>query len=202
LIGGLPITAVIVRSSANVHAGGVTRMSAFLHAVWLIMSVLFLAEYMNMIPLATLAAILLHIGFKLANPKQFVSIYKEGLSQFLPYIITIVAVLATDLLQGIIIGIAVGLFFVIRANYHSSITMRNEGNQYVIQFHKDVSFLNKALLRNLLLSIPENSSLVVDCSKSQFVDHDIMETVMDYIKAAPDDNIVVEKKVYCDLPLR
>lgn len=200
LIGGLPITAVIVRSSANVHAGGVTRMSGFLHAVWLLMSVLFLAEYMNMIPLATLAAILLHIGYKLANPKQFVNIYKEGLSQFLPYVITIIAVLATDLLQGIIIGIAVGLFFVIRANYHSAITMTNKGDQYVIQFHKDVSFLNKALLRNFLLSIPENSSLLVDCSKSQFVDHDIMETVMDYIKAAPDDNIVVEKKVYCDLP--
>ena len=198
LIGGLPITAVIVRSSANVHAGAVTKISAFLHAIWLLLSVLFLAKYLNLIPLSALAAILLHIGFKLINPHQFYTLYKDGLSQFLPFIITIIAVLATDLLQGIIIGIFVGLFFVIRANYHSSITMFNDGDNYTIQFHKDVSFLNKALLRRLLLQIPENSTLVVDCSKSQYVDHDIMETVTDFIKAAPDDNISVTRKAYCD----
>jgi len=199
LIGGLPITSVIVRSSANVNAGGVTRMSAFLHAIWLLLSILIFAEYLNLIPLSALAAILLHIGFKLANPKQFISIYKEGMAQFLPYIITIIAVLATDLLQGIIIGIIVGLFFVIRANYHSSIEMFNDGSNYTIQFNKDVSFLNKALLRKLLLQIPENSHLLVDSSKSQFVDHDITETIMDYIKAAPDDNITVEIKTYCNI---
>ena len=199
MIGGLPITAVIVRTSANVHAGGVTRMSSFLHAVWLLLSVLFLAESLNLIPLSVLAAILLHIGFKLVNPKQFFSMYKEGLSQFLPFLITIVAVLSTDLLQGIIIGIFIGLFFVIRANYHSAITMVQEGSLYTIQFNKDVSFLNKALLRSLLLNIDENSTLLIDCSRSQFVDHDIMETVNDFIKAAPDDNIVVERKVYCDI---
>lgn len=199
MIGGLPITSVIVRSSANVNAGGVTRMSAFLHACWLLLSVLIFAKYLNLIPLSALAAILLHIGFKLANPRQLINMYKEGMTQFLPYIITIVAVLATDLLQGIIIGIFVGLFFVIRANYHSSIEMFNYGNQYTIQFNKDVSFLNKALLRKLLLQIPENSSLIVDCSRSQFVDHDIMETVTDYIKAAPDDNILVQRKSYCDI---
>ncbi len=197
LIGGLPITAVIVRSSANVHAGGVTRISAFLHAVWLLLSVLFLANYLNMIPLSALAAILLYIGFKLVNPHQFYTMYKDGLTQFLPFIITIIAVIATDLLQGIIIGIFVGLFFVIRANYHASITMRNDEDKYTIQFHKDVSFLNKALLRKLLLKVPENATLVVDCSKSQYVDHDIMETVEDFIKAAPDDNIKATRKAYC-----
>lgn len=197
LIGGLPITAVIVRSSANVHAGGVTKISAFLHAVWILMSMLFLAEYMNMIPLAALASILLYIGFKLVNPKQAFTIYKEGLSQFLPFIITIVVVLATDLLQGIIIGIFVGLFFVIRANYHSSIIMFNEGKDYTIQFKKDVSFLNKALLRKLFLRVPENTKLLIDCSASQFVDHDIKETVSDFVKAAPDDNITIEIKGQC-----
>ena len=154
-----------------------SRMSAFLHSVWLLVSILILAQYLNLIPLSALAAILLHIGFKLANPKQLISMYKDGMTQFLPYIITIAAVLATDLLQGIIIGIVVGLFFVIRANYHSSIEMSNEGSKYTIRFNKDVSFLNKALLRNLLLQIPENSSLLVDCSRAQFVDHDIMETI-------------------------
>ncbi len=196
LIGGLPITSVIVRSSANVHAGGVTRMSAFLHALWLLVSVLFLAEFLNMIPLAALAAILLHIGYKLANPKQFFSMYRDGMSQFLPFIITIIAVLTTDLLQGIIIGIVVGLFFVIRANYHSSITMTQEGNHYTLVFHKDVSFLNKALLRSMLLRVQENSSVLIDGSKAQFVDHDIMETISDYKKAGPDDNIKVECKFY------
>ncbi len=199
MIGGLPITAVIVRTSANVHAGGVTRISSFLHALWLLLSVLFLAKYLNLIPLSALAAILLHIGFKLANPRQFYTMYKEGMSQFLPFMITIFAVISTDLLQGIIIGIVVGLFFVIRANYHSSITMSNEGESYIIQFHKDVSFLNKALLRNLLLKVPENSTLLIDCSKSQFVDHDILETVNDYVKSAPDDNIEVETKLFCSI---
>ena len=158
---------------------------------------------MNLIPLSALAAILLHIGFKLANPKQLISMYKDGMTQFLPYIITIAAVLATDLLQGIIIGIVVGLFFVIRANYHSSITMSydEDTDTFTIQFNKDVSFLNKALLRRFLLQIPENSNLLVDCSRSQFVDHDIMETITDYIKAAPDDNIHVQRKTYCDFPL-
>ncbi|WP_457748905.1 SulP family inorganic anion transporter [Sulfurimonas sp.] len=197
MIGGLPITAVIVRSSANVHAGGMTKISAFLHAVWLLLSILFLAKYMNMIPLAALAAILLYIGFKLVNPKQFFQMYKEGLSQFLPFVITIIAVLVTDLLQGIIVGIVVGLFFVIRANYHSSIVMLREGDKYTIEFKKDVSFLNKALLRSLFLKIPENSHVLIDCSRSQFVDHDIMETVADFIKAAQDDNIEVEIKGHC-----
>ena len=199
LIGGLPITAVIVRSSANVHAGGMTKMSAFLHGVWLLLSVLFFAHYLNMIPLSALAAILIYIGIKLANPKQLISMYREGLSQFLPYVITIIAVLLTDLLQGIIIGIIVGLFFVIRANYHSAIHMEKEGNHYIIKFNKDVSFLNKALLRKLLLSIEDNSTVIIDGSNAQFIDHDIMETINDFTKAAVDRNIKVEQKFYVSI---
>ncbi len=197
LIGGLPITSVIVRSSANVNAGGATRVSAFFHAIWLLVSVLVLAKFMNTIPLSALAAILLHIGYKLASPHQFKLMYKEGLSQFLPFVITISVILVTDLLQGIIIGIFVGLFFVIKANYHSSIQMSNDGSNYVIVFNKDVSFLNKALLRKMLRAVPENSKLTVDCSKSQFVDHDIMELITDFSETAVDDNITVDKKLFC-----
>ena len=195
-IGGLPITAVIVRSSANVQAGGVTRISSFLHGFWLLLSVLFLASYLNHIPLSALSAILLYIGYKLTNPKQFISIYKEGMVQFLPFIITIGMIIMTDLLQGIIMGVIVGLFFVIRSNYHYAITLKREGDKYFLNFNKDVSFLSKAHLRDLLLSIEEDSTLLIDCTRAQFIDHDIMELLQDFIKSAPDDNITIDKRSY------
>lgn len=198
-IGGLPITAVIVRSSANVQAGGVTRVSGFLHGFWLLLSVLFLATYLNHIPLSALSAILLYIGFKLTNPKQFISIYKEGMIQFLPFLMTIVMILFTDLLQGIIMGVIVGLFFVIRSNYHNAITLTQEGKEYTLTFNKDVSFLSKAHLRNLLLSIDEDSYLHVNCSLVQFVDHDIMELLQDFVLSAPDDNITINETSYANI---
>lgn len=196
MIGGLPITAVIVRSAANVNAGGKTRISSFLHGIWLLLSILFLAQFLNMIPLSALASILLYIGYKLANPKLFFDIYRQGWTQFVPFVITIIAILATDLLQGIIFGIVVGLVFVIHANYRASITMHQEGSHYTISLNKDVSFLNKALLRSLLLQIDENSTVLIDGSRAHFVDHDIMETIEDFIVSAPDDNIKVEQRFF------
>lgn len=192
LLGGLPMTAVIVRSAANINAGGQTRISCFLHGLWLLISVLFCASILNTIPLACLAAILLHTGFKLAKPSIFIHFYKQGMSQFLPFVITIAAILATDLLKGMAIGMAVGLFFVIKANFHAAISMKQDGNHYLIQFHKDVSFLNKALLRKMILSIEENSFVTVDASGTQFVDHDILEVVENFLDSATDDNIKVQ----------
>lgn len=191
LLGGLPITAVIVRSSANINSGGRTRISSFVHGILLLLSVLFFTQILNLIPLACLAAILLQIGYKLAKPKLFISLYKQGWNQFLPFIMTIIAILMTDLLQGVVIGIGVGLFFVIKTNYHESISLFHEKGHYTLTMHKDVSFLNKALLRNILLSIDENSTLTIDASKAKFIDADIQETLSDFLKAAPDDNIVV-----------
>lgn len=192
LIGGLPMTAVIVRSAANINAGGITRVACFTHGIFLLLSVMFLPNYLNTIPLACLAAILLHTGYKLANPDLFKKFYKKGMSQFLPFVITIVAILVTDLLKGMAIGMVIGLFFVIKANYHASITLTQNGSDFILAFNKDVSFLNKALLRKFILHIPANSTLIIDASKAKFIDHDIMETIDDFLAAAPDNNITVE----------
>lgn len=192
LMGGLPITAVIVRSSANINAGGQTRMSCFIHGLFLLISVLFFAEYLNMIPLACLAAILLQTGYKLAKPKMMLEFYHKGWNQFLPFAITIVAILVTDLLMGIGIGMAVGIFFVLRANFHEAITLTQHGSHYLLRLHKDVSFLNKALLRKHLSSIGPDSQLLIDGNKALFIDQDILETIADFLLAAPDQAIVVE----------
>ena len=192
LLGGLPITAVIVRSSANINAGGKTSLSCFTHGVLLLLSVLFLAKFLNYIPLSCLSAILLHTGYKLAKPSLFKEHYQKGMSQFLPFVITVISILVSDLLMGIAIGMAVGLIFVMRANYHAAITLTQNGSHYVLAFHKDVSFLNKALLRKFILHIQENSTVVIDASQAKFIDHDILETVEDFIETAPDDNIRVE----------
>lgn len=192
LFGGLPMTAVIVRSAANINAGGKTRVSCFLHGLLLLLSVMFLATFLNTIPLACLSAILLHTGYKLANPSLFKHFYKKGMSQFLPFIITIAAILITDLLKGMAIGLVFGLFFVIKANYHAAITLTKEGSHYLLSFNKDVSFLNKALLRKFILSIEENSSVTIDASKTNFVDYDILEVIEDFLESAAEDNITVE----------
>ncbi|MDI1230066.1 MAG: SulP family inorganic anion transporter [Methylobacter sp.] len=192
LIGGLPMTAVIVRSAASINAGGQTRIACFTHGVFLLLSVMFFAHYLNYIPLACLAAILLHTGYKLANPVLFKSFYQKGLSQFLPFIITVIAILVTDLLKGMAIGMVIGLFFVIKTNYHAAITLIQDGSHYLLSLNKDVSFLNKALLRKFILSIPEQSTVTIDASKAKFIDHDIMETIEDFLAAAPDSNIKVE----------
>jgi MFS superfamily sulfate permease-like transporter len=192
LLGGLPITAVIVRSSANINAGGQTSLSCFIHGVCLLLSVMFFAQYLNFIPLACLSAILLHTGYKLAKPALFIDYYQKGLSQLLPFVITVLAILMTDLLKGMAIGLGFGLFFVIKANYSAAITLIQDGGHYVLLFNKDVSFLNKALLRKFILCIEANSSVTIDASKANFIDHDILETVEDFLATATDDNITIE----------
>ena len=192
LLGGLPITAVIVRSSANINAGGKTSLSCFIHGLCLLLSVMFFAHYLNYIPLSCLSAILLHTGYKLAKPSLFIAFYRKGMSQLLPFVITVLAILLTDLLKGMAIGMFIGLFFVIKANYSEAMIMTKNGAQYLLSFNKDVSFLNKALLRKLILSIEENSSVTIDASRAKFIDHDILETIEDFLTTAPDDNISVE----------
>ena len=114
------------------------------------------------------------------------------MSQFLPFVITVIAILVTDLLKGMAIGMVIGLFFVIKANYHAAITLTQVGSHYLLSLNKDVSFLNKAILRKFILSIPEQSTVTIDASKAQFIDHDILETIEDFLATAPDDNIKVE----------
>jgi MFS superfamily sulfate permease-like transporter len=190
-LGGLPITAVIVRSAANINAGGQSRIACFTHGVFLLLSVMFFAHYLNTIPLACLAAILLNTGYKLANPVLFKKFYQKGMSQFLPFVITVVAILITDLLKGMAIGMIVGLFFVIKANYQAAITLTQDGSHYLLSLNKDVSFLNKALLRKFILKIPEKSTVTIDASKATFIDYDIFETIENFLSTASDDNIII-----------
>lgn len=192
MFGGLPITAVIVRSSANINAGGKTRIACFMHGVLLLISVLFFARYLNAIPLGCLAAILLQTGYKLAKPKLFIEFYRKGWNQFLPFTITVVAILFADLLQGVAIGMVCGIYFVLRANFHAAMTLTQHEQHYLLRMHKDVSFLNKALLRKYLNSIRDNSELLIDGNKALFIDQDILETISDFLQAAPDRNISVE----------
>jgi MFS superfamily sulfate permease-like transporter len=139
-----------------------------------------------------LSAILLHTGYKLANPRLFRQFYRKGMNQFLPFVITVLAILSTDLLAGMAIGMVIGLFFVMKANYHAAITLIQEGTHLTLMFNKDVSFLNKALLRKLILRIPANSTVMLDARKAGFIDHDIMEILNNFLATAPDDGISVE----------
>lgn len=180
LLGALPITAVIVRSSANVNSGGQTRMAAFVHGLILLLSAVSIGVILNLIPLASLAAILLMIGYKLANPTLFRAMYRDGINQFLPFVVTVVAVLVTDLLIGITIGAAVGIFFTIRANFHQSITFEEVEDGYLLRFQKDVSFLNKAILSEALAKVPPGSKVTIDGSQATFIDHDIQEIISEF----------------------
>ncbi len=191
LIGGLPITAVIVRSSVNVNAGGRTRISSFVHGLFLLLSVLFLTPFLNLIPLACLSAILLQTGYKLAKPVQFITFYRKGWNQFIPFAATVLFIIGTDLLQGIVVGIGFGLCFVIISNYREAIELEHKAGQYTLMLNKDISFLNKALLRRLLDEVGENSTLIIDARKAKFIDFDIREALQNYLKTAPDYNIDV-----------
>lgn len=196
LIGGIPVTAVIVRTSANISAGAKTKMSAIIHGMLLLICVALIPGILNMIPLAALAAVLLQVGYKLARPKLVAAIYKQGWDQFIPFIVTALAILFTDLLVGIGIGMAIGLLFVIKTNFRQAITVVQDENRYMIKFNKDVTFLNKPKLRKTLSSIPENSYVIIDASKIYFVDHDIEETIEDFAEKAKHNNITVEVKSY------
>jgi MFS superfamily sulfate permease-like transporter len=180
LLGGLPVTSVIVRSSASVNAGGKTRGASVFHGIFLLLAVLFIAPFLNMIPLACLATILLMTGYKLAKPELFKKMYKHGWDQFIPFAFTIVAILLTDLLRGIVAGIVVGVGFVLRSNMRAAFTVTKEGKKRVLTFKKDVSFLNKATLIRVLKRVPDGSAVVIDGTRAEFIDHDIIEVVEDF----------------------
>jgi MFS superfamily sulfate permease-like transporter len=194
LIGGLPITSVIVRSSANVNAGAKSKMSAIYHGILLLLCVALIPGLLNLIPKSALAAVLIYTGYKLAKPSLFKAYYKKGWDQFLPFVITIAAILLTDLLIGVLIGIGVGLFFIIRSNFKTSVFIVHDHNKYLIRLRKDVSFLNKPIIKNKLEEIPENASVLIDASRADFIDKDIIEVIEDFSIHAPLKNIRVEVK--------
>ncbi len=184
LIGGLPVTSVVVRSSANINAGAKSKASAILHGLLLMLCVFAIPNILNMIPKAALASILILTGYKLANITLFKEYYNRGKQQFIPFIVTIVAIIFTDLLIGILVGILVGLYFVMRSNFRSAMIMVEDGDKFLIRFSREVSFLNKAKLVDYLERVPDNSAVLIDPLRCEFMDRDIIDTVNDFIETS------------------
>ncbi len=186
LIGGLPITQVIVRSTANITFGGKTKLSAILHGLMILFSALFISAWLNLIPLASLAVILMIIGYKLASPQTFVSMYQLGSEQFKPFISTVIGILATDLLTGISIGVFVGVFYTLRHSYRNAYYMKqtfkceNGYFTYRMTLAEEVSFFNKASIIKALSTIPNNSTINIDCTNSKSIDYDVVEFIQNY----------------------
>jgi carbonic anhydrase len=184
LLGGLPITSVIIRGSVNVNAGSRTKLSTVWHGVLLLFCIVLIPVYLNMIPLACLAAILLMTGFKLASPKLFRQMWSDGLAQFLPFIVTVVAIVTTDLLIGIVIGMVVSLLFVLYSNLSQPIRQVNEqhmsGSVRRIELANQVSFLNKASLEKALRGIPEGGDAILDARSTDYIDPDVLSFIREF----------------------
>ena len=195
LVGGLPMTSVIVRSSANVAAGGRTKMSAIFHGTWLLLSLLFIPGLINMIPLACLAAILLVTGYKLARIALFKHMYHKGWDQFVPFVVTIIAVLLTDLLKGVAVGMLFSIFYLLRTNMRNPFFYRiqQEGGKKNIRIKlaEEVSFLNKAAIQVVLTNIPKETNVIIDGSNSRYIDPDVLETIFNYKHNAYTKGIIV-----------
>lgn len=193
LLGGLPITAVIVRSSANAEAGAKTRLSAFTHGLWILLAILFAASLINLIPYCVLAVILIKTGYNLAKPKMLIAIYKQGREQFLPFIITVFSILFTDLLIGVIIGITYAIYFLIKHTYKAGFTLKEKQQDhlqhYTIDLALNVSFLNKNKITNLLDAIPEYSVVTINGTDSIYIDRDVLEIFQDYKSKAHSKHI-------------
>ncbi len=198
LIGGLPITQVIVRSSANIQAGGQSKASAILHGCLLMIAVIALPMLMNFIPLASLAAVLLIVGYKLAKPSLFKKMYRGGLSQFLPFAVTVVVIVRTDLLIGIAVGLAVSIAGILIENFQIPVRINNSpqeaGEEVKIVLSQHVSFLNKASILKTLSTIPDDSNVEIDANNSVYVHSDVVEIIHNFEIGAKERNIQVVVK--------
>ncbi len=210
LIGGLPITSVIVRSSANVNSGAKSKMSAIFHGLFLLLCVVLIPSLLNKIPLSALAAILILTGYKLAKPAVFTQMFKNGKYQYIPFLVTVIFIISIDLFgfphilkgKGLIIGVVAGLVAAIGALLHGNLKNsyyfhkeENENTHAInIDLAEEVSFLNKASIRQTLDNIPENAVITVDASKTKYIDFDVLELIKEFkdIKAPL-------KKINCTL---
>jgi MFS superfamily sulfate permease-like transporter len=198
LIGGLPITQVIVRSSANVQSGGKSKLSTILHGIMLLVLVVSIPSVLNLIPLSVLASILILVGYKLAKPALFIQMYKLGKDQFAPFVITILGLVFTDLLTGIGLGLAVGVIIILRRSYKNSHFLHieekvsdNDQHKIKITLAEEVTFLNKAAILSELSAIEPNSEVTIDFNNSQKVDYDVLEIIDNFNRTAPENNINV-----------
>jgi MFS superfamily sulfate permease-like transporter len=196
LIGGLPVTQVIVRSSTNIQSGAQSRFASFVHGIFLIVCVLAIPKILELIPLASLAAILFVVGYKLAHPSKFKEMYTNGWTQFLPFIITIVAILRTDLLIGIGIGLIASLFFILQRSYFKSLWVKTteEGGRKVhrLTLAERVFFINKGNIQTALQNVESGEKVVIDKSNTVHMDQDVLDIFKDFTTHAEFDNIEIE----------
>ncbi|MEO8148151.1 MAG: SulP family inorganic anion transporter [Bacteroidia bacterium] len=198
LLGGIPMTAVVVRGSANVDAGGRTKLSAFTHGLFLLLAVLLVPFLLNKIPYASLAAILIITGYNLTKPKLYSNMWSLGWKQFIPFVLTIIVILSTDLLIGVTIGLLISIYFIIqnnfKAEYKITKTTQHETEVHYIKLNSNVTFLNKVNLRKTLDQVPEYSVLTIDGSESNFIDYDILEIISEYSNKAHERHIELHLK--------
>jgi carbonic anhydrase len=182
LIGGLPVTQVIVRSSANINSGGKSKLSAIIHGFFLLSAILFIPAILNLIPLSVLGAVLILVGYKLTKVSLFTQMFRLGQEQFIPFITTILGVLFTDLLKGIGIGMAFAIFYILKSNYKNHFTKEEKQDEMIITLSEDVTFLNKSGIQEMLLATKPHSKLIIDGSKCKSIDHDVLEMLEEFKK--------------------
>ena len=198
VIGGFPITSVIVRSSVNINAGAESKLSTVLHGVFLLVSVVLLGPVLNLIPLASLACILLLTGYKLAKVSLFKDMYSKGSNQFIPFVTVVLAIVFTDLLTGVLIGLAVSILYILKSNFKNPFVLQKEtlqiGETMRLELPNQVSFLNKASIKDTLWSVPNNSKVIIDATYSDYIDSDVLEIIGDFR-----DTITKEKEIKLNL---
>ncbi|WP_142784746.1 SulP family inorganic anion transporter [Changchengzhania lutea] len=194
MIGGLPITQVIVRSSANIQSGGISKMSAIIHGFFLLISVILIPRLLNMIPLSVLAAVLLIVGYKLAKPALFKTMYNLGWKQFIPFTVTVLGIVFIDLLYGIGLGLTVGIVVILIKSYQNShflhIEDKSNGKHKIkMTLAEEVTFFNKGAILKELHSLPRDTYLELDVRKTRYLDNDIIEILDDFAFKAKGKNI-------------
>lgn len=193
-VGGLPVTSVIVRSSANLNAGARSKLSAIIHGVLLLVCVAAIPTLLNLIPKAALAAILIFTGYRLCRPAIFKHMWQGGITQFVPFVATVVAVVGIDLLKGVGIGLLISIFYILRQNLRTSYFFQrssySNGELIRIKLAQEVSFLNKASIKETLENLPKRSTVIIDASETEYIDFDVLDLIRDfYATKAPDREI-------------
>ena len=199
MLGGLPMSSVIVRTSANVSSGAKTKVSAITHGILLLLAVIFIPGLINRIPLASLAAILIMVGYRLSKPIIFIEYWKRGKYQFIPFIITVLAVAFTDLLKGVAVGMIVSVIFILKANMKVAYFLHKEelpsGLKFTLKLAQEVSFLNKAVIKQILMRLPKKCSVIIDASETQYIDYDVLMLIHEFSEfSSKEKNILVELK--------
>lgn len=192
LLGGIPITSVIVRTSLNIRSGAKTKLSTILHGCWLLIAVVFFSSVIELIPIASISAILLVLGWKMASLPSFLKMKNKGNHQFVPFMITVLGIVFFNILWGVLLGILVSFIFMMKSKSIKAMVLVNDGKSYLLRFYKDVSFLNKPILTRLLKSVPPHSKLLIDGGQGTYIDTDIIDLLEDFLETAKHKNIDVE----------